>query len=177
MHKNLIDDALQTDKIKREPPWSQSIAVSEKQFVTEIKKKLGYNALERKTKSLYENVTVNISYEGKEYTAKTIGDGIFYFLANGGENYKLKGFDIKRTDINGNPISYSTMKKDKYYNIITASKGVTNIGSYRWNLLDSHFNVFNYGWHDEIKDSFKKLYPDNDWNNEEWENRKTKLYY
>ncbi len=52
LHKNLVNDTLETDKIKREARWSKSIAVGEKQFVFKIKKKLGFKALGRKTQSL-----------------------------------------------------------------------------------------------------------------------------
>ena len=52
LHKNLVNDTLKTDKIKREARWSKSIAVGEKQFVSKIKKKLGFKALGRKTQSL-----------------------------------------------------------------------------------------------------------------------------
>lgn len=52
LHENLVHDALETDKIKRESQWSQSIAVGEKKFVTDIKKQLGYKALGRRTPSL-----------------------------------------------------------------------------------------------------------------------------
>ena len=54
LHKNLVHDALETDKIKGESRWSQSIAVGEKQFVTDIKKRLGFKALGRETQSLDE---------------------------------------------------------------------------------------------------------------------------
>lgn len=52
LHRNLVNDALETDKIKREARWSQSIAVGEKQFVADIKKRLASKALGRKTQSL-----------------------------------------------------------------------------------------------------------------------------
>ena len=52
LHKNLVHDALETSKIKRESQWSKSIAIGEKQFVTDIKKKLGFKAAGRKIQSL-----------------------------------------------------------------------------------------------------------------------------
>jgi putative transposase len=52
LHKKLINDAIENDKNKREARWSKSIAVGEKQFVTEIKKKLDSKALGRKIQSL-----------------------------------------------------------------------------------------------------------------------------
>lgn len=45
LHKNLIADALKVAKTKRESRWSKSIAVGGKQFVTEIKKQLGFKAV------------------------------------------------------------------------------------------------------------------------------------
>ena len=54
LHKSLVKDALEKDKIKRESRWSNSIAVGEKQFVSKIKKRLGFKALGRKTQSLDE---------------------------------------------------------------------------------------------------------------------------
>jgi putative transposase len=45
-----VHDALETEKIKRESRWSQSIAVGEKQFVTKIKKRLGFKAVGRRIK-------------------------------------------------------------------------------------------------------------------------------
>ncbi|WP_300465432.1 hypothetical protein, partial [Desulfobacula sp.] len=54
LHKNLISNALENDKSKREAWWSKGIAVGEKQFVTEIKKNLASKALGRKTRSLNE---------------------------------------------------------------------------------------------------------------------------
>ena len=50
LHNNLVHDALETEKIKRESRWSQSIAVGEKQFVTRIKKRLGFKAVGRRIK-------------------------------------------------------------------------------------------------------------------------------
>ena len=53
-----MDDALEVDKIKRESRWSQSIAVGEKQFVTDIKKRLGFRAVGRKIKSVGDGFQV-----------------------------------------------------------------------------------------------------------------------
>jgi putative transposase len=52
LHRNLINNAIENDKNKREARWSQSIAVGEKQFVTEIKKRLASKALGRKAQPL-----------------------------------------------------------------------------------------------------------------------------
>lgn len=52
LHRNLVDDALKRNKILREPSWSQSIAVGEKQFITDVKKRLASKALGRKTEPL-----------------------------------------------------------------------------------------------------------------------------
>ena len=52
LHKNLISNTLENDRNKREARWSKSIAVGEKQFVTEIKKGLVSKALGRKIRSL-----------------------------------------------------------------------------------------------------------------------------
>jgi putative transposase len=48
LHRNLINTVLETDKIRKEVFWSQSIAVGKEQFVNLIKKKLGSKALGRK---------------------------------------------------------------------------------------------------------------------------------
>ena len=52
LHRTLVDDALGKDKIKRETRWSQSIAVGNKKFVTDIKKKLTSKVVGRKVRSL-----------------------------------------------------------------------------------------------------------------------------
>lgn len=46
VHRDLVNNALEAEGVKRDPCWSRSIAVGEKQFVTEIKKKLGVKAKE-----------------------------------------------------------------------------------------------------------------------------------
>jgi len=52
LHKNLVNDALETGKIRREARWTQSIAVGEKRFVNDIKKRLGSKTLGRKIQPL-----------------------------------------------------------------------------------------------------------------------------
>ncbi len=52
LHLNLINDALQKDKNKRQSYWSQSIAVGGKDFIERTKNQLGAKAVGRKTKSL-----------------------------------------------------------------------------------------------------------------------------
>lgn len=52
LHGNLVNDALKRNKIHRESCWSQSIAVGEKEFITEVKKRLASKALGRKTEPL-----------------------------------------------------------------------------------------------------------------------------
>jgi hypothetical protein len=50
LHRNTIKG--KNDRNKRESRWSKIIAVGEKQFITEIKKKLASKALGRETQSL-----------------------------------------------------------------------------------------------------------------------------
>ena len=54
LHKNLVEDALATDKNKREAHWTQSIAVGENSFVAEMKQRLGSKVLGRKAQPVQD---------------------------------------------------------------------------------------------------------------------------
>ncbi|WDP90591.1 MAG: hypothetical protein HUN04_13165 [Desulfobacter sp.] len=111
-----------------------------------------------------KNLEVTIKNQSEKFTVKTGDEGLFYFYGTSKDYYRIIRFQIKRT-IGG---AWSSHSSRVYYTILGESDGVTNIGTFNWKVTSENSNILRSEKYSEVQSLFKKIFPENHWNDERW---------
>ncbi len=87
-YRNCVESAIMRRDIKRQPQWSESIAVGDKSYVEEVKGQMGYKAIGRKVVESEDSFVLRelqVSYQSNSERVRS-EDNTSYWQ-NGPENY------------------------------------------------------------------------------------------
>ncbi len=117
----------------------------------------------------FENIEVVISHNHRDFKVKTVKEGLFYFLGDSSEIYRITGFNIKRSQ---GARTWSSLSKslNEYNSVLAAGRGITYAGSYRWNVMGRSGNTFCYDEFVDVQSIFERNFPQSPWCNELWTN-------
>ena len=98
-YRNWIDSAIMKGDIKRQPQWTESIAVGDKGYVEKVKDQMGYKAIGRKVVENEDSFVLRepqVSYQSISGRAERLEpeDNTIYWQ-NGPENWELSGFEYE----------------------------------------------------------------------------------